>query len=252
MVNFSRTAYKVGKGLISNSRYSKALVPYKALFSSVSKARTAPSAVLAKTPLKSYLDKRYAKKCGVEVKQNDGSGNPTITTSLANFNSPFVGISQGLTDSTRLGNSIEIKSYQCKINFHAGATSTAPTLVRLIIVKQLQMQLASLTGATILQDSTNIKSNYIIDKARSFTVLKDVTFTLSSFNSGSRDSYKSITYNYRPKTCHSIKWTQADATGIIGDMLEGNLQLLVMYQQPTGAASGPTCTYYDRCEWVDS
>lgn len=216
----------------------------------VSKA-VSPAKVIANTKLVSYLDKKYQKKCGVEVKQVDATGAPTITTSLATYDSPYVGIAQGLTDSTRLGNSIEVKSYHIEATFHCGASSTAPTLVRVMVLKQGQMQLAALTGAAVLQDPTNIKSPLLMDKQRSFTVLKDFTFRLSAFSSYEKDTYYRWVYTYRPKSCHSIKWTQADTTGVIGNMLEGNLQIMVMYEQPTGAPSAPTTRFYSRSEWVD-
>lgn len=213
-------------------------------------AIVSPAKAIQSTNLGRYLDKSYVKKCGVEVKQQDTAAAPAITTSLATYQSPFLGVVQGVTDASRVGNSFEIKSLRLHCTFAAGATSTGCTLVRVMVFKQGQMQLAALTGAAVLVDPTNIRSDYIVDKQRSFTVLKDFTFKLSAFSSGDEHTTYRWNWTYRPKGCHKMTYTQADTTGVIGDVLGGNLQIMVMYEQ-TGVASGPTSACYYRCEWVD-
>ncbi len=217
------------------------------------KAKVSAAQAIKNTNLASYLDKKYEKKCGVEIKQVDNAvtaASTTTTCAALSGGQPFVGIAQGLTDSTRIGNTIEVKSCKFKVNFYAGAASTGVTNVRIIVCKQSQMQLAALTGAALLQDPTNIRSPLIMDKQRSFSVIKDFTFKLAAFSSGDAASSKSWTWTYRPKHCHSIKWTQADTTGVIGNMLEGNLIVMVFHEQ-SGAVSVPSYNLYTRAEWTD-
>lgn len=250
-----RPSYKGSSGfgplaVAAAAKYGPPVAKY--LFSKVAgKGRVTPAKAIANTKLKKYLDRTYEKKCGVEVNMRYATGTPAITTTLATLESPFVNIAQGLTDAGRIGSQVEVKSYKITAQFHAGTISTAPTLVRIIVCKQGQMQGVALTGAAVLLDPTNIRSPYLEDKQRSFTVLKDFTFMLSGFNSGNKDTYKRWVWTYRPKHCHAIEWDTADTTGAIGAMLKGNLQLLIMYEQPTGVASGPTCRTYSTAEWVD-
>lgn len=213
---------------------------------------TSPAKAIDNTKLKTYLDRRYERKCGVEVKQQETATSAiAITTSLASLESPFIGIAQGLTDATRIGNTLEVKSYRVDATFYAGMSSTAVTYVRVMVIKQGQMQLAALTGAAVLQDPSNIRSPILLDKQRSFTVIQDKFIKLAVPASGNDSSYH-WRYTYRPKSCHTIKFTQADTTGVIGDCLEGNLMVMVMYDQFVGTASTPTVKFYSRAEWVDS
>lgn len=217
------------------------------------KAKASAAQAIKNTNLASYLDRKYEKKCGVEIKQVDNAvtaASTTTTCAALSGGQPFVGIAQGLTDATRIGNTIEVKSCKFKVNFYAGAASTGVTNIRIIVCKQSQMQLAALTGAALLQDPTNIRSPLIMDKQRSFSVIKDFTFKLAAFSSGDAASAKSWTWTYRPKHCHSIKWTQADTTGVIGNMLEGNLIVFVFHEQ-NGAVSVPSYNLYTRAEWTD-
>lgn len=217
---------------------------------SPSSSAPAPSAarVVGPTRLASYLDKRYERKCGVEVKQNQvAAASTAVTTTLASYLNPYMGIAQGLTDVTRSGSSIEVKSLQLNLNFFAGAGSTTATMVRLIVVKQSIMQNAALAAAVILESPGSIQSPYALDKSRSFTVIKDKTFVLGGLTQGLPSAIKQIKWTYRPKRCHQIKWTQADSTGVIGNAIEGNIGVFLMYQ----GATAPSFDYYFRANYID-
>lgn len=205
------------------------------------------------TQLQSYLDKNYQKKCGVEVKQFDvATGAPVAsTTGLNYFATPLINIAQGLTDTTRIGDTVEINSIQFKIDMYAGAASTAPTKVRLIIVKQATMVGAIPTPAQVLLNANNIRSFPILDKVVGFTVLKDVTFNLAAFSSGENSSVKRFIWNYYPKHCHSVKWAQLDTTGVLANMIYGNVTLYWMHENTSGAASAPSLVYWQRTKWLD-
>lgn len=212
------------------------------------KSASSPAAVLKGTKLKSYFDKTYEKKCGTEVKQQDLTFTGTaLTTTLTSLSTPYTGIGQGLTDALRIGASIEVKACNFDLTFFAGAASASAVLVRVIVVKQSIMQNAALSSAVILQSNTNIRSPRMLDVTRSFTVLKDDTFTLASLTSGASNSLKQWRWKYVPRHCHKITWTQADSTGTINNMDEGNLTIFVMYQ----GATAPVVDGYIRAEWVD-
>jgi len=207
-----------------------------------------PAKALTNTALRSYLDKRYQRKCGVEVKQVDVLANAVaLTTTLTAYVAPFTAIAQGLTDSTRTGASVEVKALRTKITVQAGAGSTAPILVRMIWVKQGKMNGAVMAASNILTTTTNIRSAYSLNADESFTILKDVTFTVSGLSAADSDGVKYIVWDYEPKSCHSITWTQADTTGVIGNMLEGNVELYWMYE----GATAPTYNLWARSQWID-
>jgi len=247
----TRVNYGAAAGALARYAAPAALSAAKYLLSKPTRKAVSPAKAIANTKLKSYLDRRYERKCGTEVKMRDATGTPAVGTSLATLESPFLNIAQGLTDANRIGSHIEVKSYRLVAQFACGTISTGPAIIRIICLKQNQMQNAVLTGASVLSDPTNIRSPYLEDKQRSFTVLKDTTFTLSAFNSGNKDTLKRWVWNYNPKGCHSIKWDTADTTGAAASMLEGNLQIMVMYELPSGVASAPTVKTYSRAKWVD-
>jgi len=235
------TGYTGSAGL--GSAVSQLLAPDKP-----SQAKTSPATVLNNTRLRSYLDKRYARKCGVEVKQIDViQTSNTIATALANETNPFDAIAQGLTDVTRIGNSIEVKSLTWNCHIKANTASTAPAIVRVIVVKQGDMNGAAIPIGQILEVTNNVRSPYSLNKADSFTVLFDRTYTLASTTSGSPSTYKHIKWTYRPRHCHEIRWTQADTTGALANMLHGNVAVYMMYE----GASQPDHSSYFRAQYID-
>jgi hypothetical protein len=244
MVRYSPALAAAGRALIP---YAKPAVNYLFQKAKGRFSAPAPSAVIKGTKLKSYLDRTYAKKCGVEVKQLDVVGSYTATSTLATFASPFLNIVQGIDDADRIGASFEVKNCPINVTMYAGAASASAVFVRFILVKQNRMQQAALAAGSILETSTNIRSPYALDVTKSFTILKDKTFKLSALTSGEDSAFKQLKFTYTPKGCHECTFTQADTTGVIGNMTEGNLQLMIMYQ----GATAPTLDFWCRPNWVD-
>lgn len=235
------TAYTGSAGL--GGAVSNLLAPEK-----VSSVKTSPATILTNTRLRSYLDKRYARKCGVEVKQQDTiQTSNTISTALAVETNPFVGIPQSLTDTGRIGNTIEVKSLSWDCFVKANTASTAPAIVRVIVVKQGDMNGAEVGVGQILEVTNNIRSPRSLNIADPFTILMDRTFVLASTTSGDTSTYRHIKWTYRPKHCHEIRWTQADTTGALANMLRGNVTVYMMYE----GASQPDHSSYFRAEYID-
>lgn len=207
-----------------------------------------PSKAVQSTALGSYLDRRYEKKCGTEVKQfYQVSSTGTPTTTLATLVSPFAGIAQGLTDSTRVGDSIEVKSMRIRFTIRAGAASTACTQLRIIITKQGLMAGAVPTSNDILQTDTDIRSFYAQNKNENFKVLSDRTFVITPLTSNDSKTRFVWDYVYKPKGCHAIKWVSGDTTGVIGNMIKGNICVKTMYEGGTA----PAVDFYVHGEYVD-
>jgi len=239
----AQSLYDTGQNIYSGAQ------AVKTAFSNAKPGRPrkpAVGAALKQTALKSYLDKTYEKKCGVEVKQftdNDTTTSPG--TSLSTLISPFQGIDQGLTDVTRLGNSIEVKSLRFKLLLTGHATLMSR--VRIIVIKQGAMAGAVPAGSDILELDSDIKSFYTMDKNKQYSILKDVTFEMTPLSTNDAQTFKTWNFNYTPKGCHSIRYLQASTTGGIGDMIFGNINIKIMYE-----GGAPTGRFAYRTEWVDS
>jgi len=248
-----RFAYKQGKRAVAAKYGQQAADAYKYLFSSKSKAQAqaSPAAILAKTPLRSYLDKRYARKCGVEVHQRAGVISYTITSTLSNVNVITAAIAQGDGDAERVGSSLEIKSYTAKILFRAGALASDTTFVRMFLVKTGKTEGTNPSANEILTSTTNItsplvsKTDNVVQSA--FTIVKEFNFSLSPYSHPGAD--KMIRINYRPKGCHSLRFLETDTAGSTANVIEGNLILYAMY---SGVAAPTHSVNYDQLEWVDS
>lgn len=243
LYNAGKSAYATGQRLYGQYQaVQAAFAPAK-----VGRPRKAPvAAAIKQTALKSYLDKTYEKKCGVEVKQFLSADTALApSTTLATLISPYQNIAQGLTDVTRLGNSIEVKKMKIHCNFTGHATLLSR--VRIIVIKQSAMQGAVPNVADVLETTTNIKSYYALDNDSSYTILKDFTFEMTPLSTNDAQSQYTWKYTYKPKGCHSIRYLQADTTGVIADMIHGNINIKIMHDggQPTGS-------FNFLAEWVDS
>lgn len=218
-------------------------------------AAVAPAQLLQGTRLKSYLDRRYAKKCGVEVKQLQYIPGPgLIGTTLATQFNPLEGtIPQGTTDSTRIGSRIEIKRIQMKFKFSALAASTGPCQIRFIFLKVGDMAGTNPGSGSVLISPGNIRSMYLQenDQTRAFTIIKDKTFKLSAVSSGDQTITKEWSWTYKPKGCHSVEWLTSDTTGSLANMTKGNFLGYIMYESVPVAGQQPTLYQYTNVEWVD-
>jgi hypothetical protein len=56
-----------------------------------------------------------------------------------------------------------------------------------------------------------------------------------------------MTFNYRPKSCHHLNYTAGGTTGAIGEILEGNMSMYIMYEGDVA----PTYNYFYEADWVD-
>lgn len=236
----------VGKKLWENRE--EIIRRLRGLLASKQRAGASTAQLLKTTPLASYLDRRYEKKCGVEVKQFftvTATGTPSTT--LATLVSPFVGIAQGLTDSTRIGDTIEVKRLSIRFTIRAGAASTACTQLRIIIVKQGMMQGAAPTSSDIIQTDTDIRSYYAQNRNEPMKILSDRTFFVTPLTTNDEKTRYQWDYVYTPKGCHSIKWVAGDTTGTIGNMILGNICVKTMYEGGTA----PAIDFYIHGEYVD-
>lgn len=256
MAEYLSRARKIGKKAFaikegfSKGNYNQVIAQLGSLFAQprASSAKASVSKVVNKTPLKSYLDSKYQKKCGVEVKQNDtaNSGVLSALLSLLPITQFNMGIAQGLNDQQRTGNSIETKSLGFRIRFNTTAIN-ADTEVRMFLVRISEPSAAPFTPGNILQNTAEIMSFPQLDKVMGFTIIKEWKFTLGpSVSKGSRHE---INYWHNPSGCEQTQWTQADTTGLQANCLKGLYSVYAMYQ--TSGAIAPNYTWTARFSYVD-
>lgn len=215
-----------------------------------------PGKALKSTALGSYLDKRYTRKCGMEVKVYDVYWNaqsiggtiaylPLASTAVG----VNVGIAQGLTNITRVGDTIETKCLKIKGHFYTAATTTTPGLIRIVVIRQGAMAGTQLNPAQYLASVTNINSQLTLkaDRTEPFQVLHDSTHAISLV--GADRGISRFNFTWRPKGCSPTTWSAADTTGALGNFTEGLISVYAMY---TGCATtAPLFTGTGRFEYVD-
>lgn len=251
----SRTIEAARTGSALYQRYNKegpkAVIDDVATF--LAKPRTSAavsvSTKLKSTPLKSYLDKNYEKKCGVEVKYRSilPTYIPLGTTMvpIIKFNS-LIALGTG-DQSQRVGNRLETKSLGIHMQFNT-ANTTYDTRIKLYLVRQPQTELLDLPASEIMYNPADILSFPNLDKTRSFTILKSWDFTLSPI--GVKGNRLEISYWHNPKSCEVTEWLTVDTTGASTNMTKGLISLMAMYQ--TAGASVPSCTIASRFSYVDA
>lgn len=236
-------------------QYSQVLDELQTLFAKRQQsAKVSATATLQKTPLKSYLDKTYQRKCGVEVKQV--SIGPTVTPALTNVLTAIVGttfnmgIAQGITDQTRLGNTIETKSLELRltVDTNVGPPNNVDTLVRIMLVRFANMASGVVPNPNqLLYTTGDIRSFKALDYVQNSTIIKDWKFTLAP--PGNHGTSKSITYYHNPKGCEETKWNIADTIGNLANLEKGLYCLYAMAENATGLY--PTISFTARFNFVD-
>ncbi len=132
---------------------------------------------------------RRAVANGAELKFHDIDWDEAVadfTAGVISNTSSLVLIGQSVTESTRIGRKAVIKSIgwrgQLKLAADAGASTTGPQTVRLILVQDKQCNGAApaVSGTNGLLQSANFQSfNDLTNKGR-FAVLSDQVFTLNA------------------------------------------------------------------------
>jgi len=159
-------------------------------------------------------------------------------------------IPQGTTNATRAGASCRLTSYTMVMRVVANTAALVNTLVRVIMVRWKDSRGASITATSLLDDSTRITSLYNLGgtaNAIGYTVLYDETFPINIDNVDG--AQKVITFKYTPLS-HHLLWTDADTTGVIGNLQDGLIRGYIMTSE-TGANT-PNYWSDTRVEYVDN
>jgi len=227
------------------------------------------SALIKNTKLKSYLDKTYQKKCGVEVKRATNSASTFLAAAVgatSGLQQYFLFpanllIPQGVTDSTRVGNSIEIKKMFLNMSVslaQAGTPFTASVRFRFFLVKVGEVNPPGATpgAGQILTLPTTSLSTLTMKDEQSVpnSIIKEWDFTLHPLNTDGKDRFD-IKFTYVPKGCHAIRWTDADTLGFQSNIFNGNIVLYCLWEcqslVPPPIGSVPLVSTYNEIDYID-
>lgn len=196
--------------------------------------------------------KALKKKLGLntENKNWDVTVTQTTTAGLLQLLTPFAGIVQGNTNNARSGNGMRVTHLNIKGCVQGLATNANNQLVRLIVTHQKDDVDAGnfVTPAQLLQDSVNIYSPYNTD-LQGVKVLYDETIRIAPTITSVITTIP-ISIKWDPSYDDGqVAWTDADTTGVAGNMTKGLVRLYVMAD---GLANFPTITLYSRTYFVDN
>lgn len=159
-------------------------------------------------------------------------------------------IPQGSGNGTRDGASCRLTSYVMRMRIIANTAAVVGTLVRVLMVRWKDSRGASITATSLLDDSTRITSQYNLGgtaNAIGYTVLYDETVYINIDTTS--ECQKVLTFKYTPLQ-HHLEWTDADTTGVIGNLQDGLIRGYIMTSE-TGANT-PNYWSDTRVEYVDN
>jgi len=256
--------FKAGKYVVK-SAYPQQYASIKGLLASVKNpgraspnAGLSPGRILKGTKLGRYLDQKYEKKCGVEVKHYQASQTYTITTTLATpaaLQFPLdQTILQGTGMSSRVGAMFEVKSLEMNCTITPNATNNAAVRVRLFLVKcGKQINGALPPTGQIIWTTNNIRSPLVPVSEHNveFTIVDEKVFSLAPIGSSSHQDRVDFQWNYYPKTCHIVEFSDSDTGGFTATCDRGLMAIYAMYET-AGTAGLPLLSVNYEYNWIDS
>lgn len=181
-----------------------------------------------------------------ELKLWDVISSPTnISTTLSGIDFGY-NVTQGLTNLTRIGRAIRIKSYQFRMTLYPNPAAGTSGSIRMIWIHQKYPNQSLQTPAATLQTVTNIHSPYQIDQS-GFSVLYDKTFTFAIVDSKNRYLNVSLPMGKKGK---EVRWSEADVTGNSANLERGYIRGFIMYAGFGGNV--PSYDLYQRVQFLDS
>ncbi len=181
-------------------------------------------------------------KKGIELKHLD-----TQSTNIIDWNGLFITgfntMAQGLTDVTRIGDSIVCKSFRLSICYSSFSTNSN---VRIIIFWDKQDQIGAVTDILATSGSSQVtNSAYNYDKRHRFIILYDRLTVL-------QDPTVSISVKHTVKWLslkHKLTTFNAGTTAILNNKLK---MLLISDRDPAVPADRPQIEFFARMIYSDS
>lgn len=159
-------------------------------------------------------------------------------------------MAQGLTDITRIGDSIKARFLQLRLKFTPLFSAVASNHIRMMLVIDKSINAATpvntLTLANLFQNSADILSPINKDQGDRFVILKDKQIILNNLGAGTANpggDTRFLKLNM-PLDFH-IRFVAPTTT----DLGPNNVFLVLWSDVVT---TGPTCSYYSRFKYTDN
>lgn len=157
-------------------------------------------------------------------------------------------LAQGVTDVTRIGNSIKAQDLQVRLamNFTSSATVLGLHCRMMLIVWKDNAQLNPISAAKIFESATNLYSPLNKDYTDQFVVIKDKFFSMNNA-SGAAQTVAFQTMKLFKKVDFHIFYD-----GATGGNATTNHIYLVLRSSATGIGTSLQATYYSRLNFTDN
>lgn len=179
-------------------------------------------------------------------------GSTAIASAGTIFNDTIIALSEGNTDSTRIGNRVNVKSVMLRgIVQLAAATDVANTsqVVRIIIYLDKQANGATASVTDILA-SADFQSFNNLDNSDRFRTLAETTIdmmTPGAVATGAAYTYGEFNQSFFLKAKVNLDFKYKGNAGTIADLASNNIGVLVIGKSD---ALG-TCAYIARVRYTD-
>jgi len=163
-------------------------------------------------------------------------------------------IPQGATNQTRVGDSVRVTRMHWRVGIQSGTAQANGTRVRVVGVRRKFSEGAGMTAS--IQNTQVFANNALLDsqfspnmKNDGVSVFFDRTFNLGMFSAEPIGQ----TFDVVLEDFH-MRWTQADTTGVLANLCEGEVGLWIAYDSNlTGVLAAPPAYNVTRVtEFVDN
>jgi len=185
------------------------------------------------------------KLINVEEKYLDNSGNPTFDRSGSVTYVSGIAQGDGVTD--REGNSVKVQSFAIQYYVAWNTAATSPTCCRVLLVRDLQNQGATITASDVLETvGTSAAPVTYIDYTngpfsnKRFSVVYDRVLTVDQYNPITHDVFKST---------HDCHIAYRGTTSAVASAGNGSYFLVAVSSEPTNA---PSIIYSTRMVYTDN
>ena len=216
------------------------------------KSRPSTASGLAKTVaigLSGIALRMLKNKLGLntEMKYLDTTQSGTLTATATGLQYPLL-IPQGLTNTTRTGDSIRLVSFKFNILMSCSAIATRSSIVKLYLVKFKDSRGATMASDVFLDDPASVQSFLNMGNTVSgggYDIIKTWTTTVEPPSTDA--NAKMLSYTWKPFN-QQIKWTDSDTTGASNQIIDGQFALFIH----ANSTAFPTYTLTQRVRFVDN
>lgn len=192
----------------------------------------------------------------INTEQKYFDATAAVTAYQPGTNDQIIGLTgamaQGVTDVTRIGNSVLAKDIQVRLAIDFPQTIGPPAVTGLhcrmmLLCWKENVQLNGPTAAKIFESPTNLYSPVNKDYSDQFVVMKDKFFVLRG------DGYTAATQ--AGQTCmklyKKLDWHMRWQGGTINDATTNHI-ILVLRSSSAGVTNAMNVTYYSRLNFTDN